>query len=827
MHRWPAYLAALPASLLRLVAAANRVSLPRKSTPAERLARVRGSLCRPAAVRERYFALPPEEQSAAQALRCAPRTLSHAQVAALLGPVRPLAELRRDRAPRSIAERFLLQGWLLPRPTSRHHPARFVVPPELRAWLPRPLPPPPQETVVSGAGTHAAAVPPPVPLAVRAATAVLAAAAHTPLPLRRDGRPTAAALRRLRPLLAPLAAEAADALIVWVTPLLADLGLLAPHGAAATPAPAASPFLARPAAERLAVLRAAWERSPRPEPALLPPRASRQGVDWPALRRRLLRWAEALAAEPSADPAASFAALAAAFGPLADPYTHPFRRHRRPPWNRRTARDVWFCALQGPLDWLGVHPVWPGATTAAPRWSADDERVHIPHAAAGEALLVVAPFASDLTAEDEGLTVYLATGGIARGTARGHDPARLRATLERQVGSLPSVLAEQIAPAGRVRLLQRTILLEDAPGALDGALGTGAVRRSLEEVVAPGIALVAPGREVALARQLARYGHLLPAPLPTPAPTPVPGLSAGEVTSLLLAGACYSAFAPPDAPPGPAPALLNRLRAALSPALSAATEAVIARHAPPRASEREAGQGEADASHHHGRPTDAALLVVVREALRRRAPLALLYRGADEVAPRRRTIRPLRLERHGDHWYVHAYCLLVRGERCFRLDRILHLDAATIPASAAARRQPRGLRRRTSGRSVTTVGFFAPPAAPPSGSPLVRVWLDDGLDQPVGGLGGDPADAKDRDPLHGRSVEPVAAHTVGVEIDQPPQLAPDSGELGLVQQALKDAVLDPRAVALEQLHHLGAAFILDDVVADDREHSALPAHAGV
>lgn len=851
MQRWPIYLADVPATLLRLIAAAHRISLPRRSDPAERLARVRRALCRPAAVRTAYFALPPEIQLAAQTLRSLPRTLSPDAVTSAFGPIRPLAELRADRRPRSPAEHLLLRGWLLPRPASRNHPPRYVVPPELRAWLPQPLSictsSPPPDTL-----------PPPLaatPLALRAASAILAAAACTPLPLRRDGKLSVAARRRLRPLLADLPPATADALTAWAVPLLADLGLLAPHGAAAAPAPAAARFLAAPPAQRLQSLRTAWANAPRPEPALLPPRASQRGLDWPGLRRRLLHWAEALPALASPEPAHSFAQLCAAFGPLADGFTHPYRSGSRPPWNRATAAGVWSRALCGPLAWLGLagaHSCEPasaepaGAASPAGRY-AEPGLLQLDPVRPGAELLAVAPFARDVAGDAAGLRLQLTRPSVARALGRGHDPARLRAALERLAGPLPTAWEQLLAPAGRLRLLRRTVLLADEPAALHGALEQRALRRTVEAVLAPGVVLAAPGREEALARQLARHGHVVEPAGPPEASVPPPAsLTAAEVAALLLASRHYRAVAPPDAPPGPHDGLLERLQAGLPPALAAATEqAITALLEPPRPAA--AAAPATPAAPPEARPAELELLWQLREAIRRRGALRLVYQGAADPAPRERTIRPLELERHGAVWLVRAYCLAARAERCFRLDRIQQLvEAEPAPAGRRSHRAKRQRPGRRPGdavalgplvepparerRAAPRVGFFAPPPEPPPGSPLVGVWLVEepawaagGLDQVEGRVGGELAEPVDGDALKRGGVERIAAHAVGLRVDELAQGPVEPGGGGGVEVALEDAALYAGAVALEQLHHLGAALVVDDVVADQGEHRA-PLH---
>ena len=857
MNRWAAFLAQTPPTLQRLVASSQRISLPRGCTSAARLARLRAALCRPAAVRAVYFALAPAEQQAVQQLRHLPCGLAVDGLAARLGPIRPLTELRADRAPRSLSERLLLLGWLLPRPATRNHPTRYLLPPELRAWLPVPLPTGDRALTTTDASERPAADGPCADAqrprdtpALRAATAILVAAAAAPLPLRGDGRPTAAALRTLRPRLAPLPAADADALCAWLLPLLGDLGLLAPHGAAATPGPGAPRFLAAPPAERLRTLADAWVRCPRPDRWLTPLRVNTRGLDWPAFRRRLRAWAAALPPDAPADPLVSHALLHAALGPLADAGTHGFcASPRRSPWLPRRAAEVWVAACRKPLDWLGALPMaddggprtddvppleaeddrhltddrpeiaivapthdadTPGApglretvdaAPTAPAWrSTADGAIHAPRGVGEADLLTLAPFAAFARSDAAGDGYTLSRASVAAATAQGHDPARLRAVLLRRCGALPDDLDAALAPSGGLRMTTQTVLLSDEPADLAAALRRRSARRAVSVQLAPGVALVAPGREAALARALARDGRAVAPPPPASTP-PAAELTPGEGAALLLAAAYYQANAPADGPPGPHALLRERLRAGLPPALRAATAAAIAAlttdnrpttddqpmtiaHDPPPLA---------------GPPPLAELLDQLRSALRRRGAVMLRYQGSAEAAPRERIVRPLRLERHGPWWYLHAYCLLARAERCFRLDRVHGLapgDAATFhpaqrpgPAPAAAQAPRRPAPRRP--RSAPQAGFFAGPPAPPPGSPLVRVWLDEGSDQPVGGLSGDFAKAVDDDALHGVGVEWVAAHAIGARVDQRVQLPVEDGGVCWVEQALEDAALYP------------------------------------
>ena len=127
MNIWFRMLAEAPATLQRLIARSNRISLPRCASPQVRLERLRQSLCHARTVRVTYFALAPAEQLALQHLRHIRGGLSPNELAARYGPVRPFSQIAADIAPQSISETLLLHGFLLPRPATNRHPARFTV----------------------------------------------------------------------------------------------------------------------------------------------------------------------------------------------------------------------------------------------------------------------------------------------------------------------------------------------------------------------------------------------------------------------------------------------------------------------------------------------------------------------------------------------------------------------------------------------------------------------------------------------------------------------------------------------------------------------------
>jgi predicted DNA-binding transcriptional regulator YafY len=129
-------------------------------------------------------------------------------------------------------------------------------------------------------------------------------------------------------------------------------------------------------------------------------------------------------------------------------------------------------------------------------------------------------------------------------------------------------------------------------------------------------------------------------------------------------------------------------------------------------------------------------LASLRQAIARRQTLRIAYTNLAGSATER-IIRPLRLEGHGECWYLHAYCMLRHAERTFRLDRIGEIEELGCrprrgdPLGRAARPAGAGTsetrpRRRPRARPpAPRVGFFPAPPDPPPGSPLVRVWLDE------------------------------------------------------------------------------------------------------
>ncbi|MFL5805548.1 MAG: helix-turn-helix transcriptional regulator, partial [Roseiflexaceae bacterium] len=128
-------------------------------------------------------------------------------------------------------------------------------------------------------------------------------------------------------------------------------------------------------------------------------------------------------------------------------------------------------------------------------------------------------------------------------------------------------------------------------------------------------------------------------------------------------------------------------------------------------------------------PDPRSHLPALHQAIERRQLLEIGYQAA-AGPPTTRIIRPLRLEGHGDCWYLHAFCTLRRDERLFRVDRITALRMVRL---VRRRGRPRRQERPVPARpprprprpAPPRASFFAPPPIPPPGSPLVRVWLAD------------------------------------------------------------------------------------------------------
>jgi hypothetical protein len=736
MNRWALMLAELPPTLQRLIARTQRISLPRGCTPPERLVRLRTALCHGTTVRATYTLLDAPSQAALHHLRTCRGGLAPAALTHRYGPIRPLSPLAADPRPQSISEQLLLLGWLLPRPATPRHPTRYLLPPELRAWLPTPLPAAP-------APAPAAALAPPLPPALRAARTLLLACVEAPLPLRANHQLSQAALRRLVPALAPRSAPDATDLCHWVWSLLRQLGLVHAHQGRGEPTPALRRWLALPAETQRQTLLGAWIGLPSLEPPLIRQLRDRRGLDLPALRRRLLAWAAALPGATPAEAAAQYKSLAAAFGPLADASTHGFRHVDRVPWQPKRAAAIWAAAVHGPLAWLGVlhdgdavegvgaggaggaggaveldalfHSSLVTRHSSLARWHYNAPgQLTIPHVAVDAAVVQLLPYVAGQTADASGTTYTFTAASLARAASHGHSPSQLEALLHQQAGPPPPAWGAALPPVAASLTIRPVLLLStDQPALLSRMLPRRSLSRYLGPRLAPGLALVQAAAAERLQRACQRVGlactlHAPPQPLAAPPPArPVRGrrppsasqLSPADCATLLLTCAHARQMAPASAPH--THQIEQRLWAALPPALHASTVDTLAAMHPPSplpppatpATPALAQPWEPApvapvappplgtlAPAPAGAPAtmpSAPLRARLQRAIRHNRAITMRYRDA-EGRITTRSVRPLALEPQGDSWQLRAYCLVRQAERSFRLDRILAMQAGVV-----------------------------------------------------------------------------------------------------------------------------------------------------
>ncbi|WP_232282632.1 WYL domain-containing protein [Roseiflexus sp. RS-1] len=499
----------------------------------------------------------------------------------------------------------------------------------------------------------------------------------------------------LQPLLPDAPAPELARLFHFLLPLLEARGLVQRHGGQCAPALGAAAFLAAPLDDQRARLVEAWLHCAAPDAWLRRLRVASAGLDEPALRRRLVQWAQALPPDRLLAPEATYDALAATFGPLADAHTHGFRVVRRPPWRRRSEARVWQAALRGPLAWLGVVAWHAGRVVRPTTWALADGAWR--YGAPGE---VTAPFgaldAAALTLAQGGRWVRGDAGGLTVQVAgaSGVQGDRVRRLLARRAGEAPDGWwGTRAADAPALRLAEGALLLADAPGDLERALRGRSVRRYAQRLAA-GVALVRAEHVAAVTRALARQGiavDRLPGggALAAGGTLPAAPLAPGECAALLAACAYARRYAPEGLPLVIPATLEARLWQGVTPPLRAAVEAALASIEAPEA----AGSG--------GTGSDAAplctdpdaVLRTVRRALTQQRLVTLAYETGGEGRITRRTVRPLGLERRGERWLLHAYCLQRRAERTFRLDRVRGCALAPpaerwVPEPAAAAVQP-------------------------------------------------------------------------------------------------------------------------------------------
>lgn len=686
MNHWARLLGTLSPDHQRLIARRVRVSLPRCADASVRVQRLRRGLCRINAVRAMYDSLDPAIQSAVQQLRQQRGPLKHKVVHALYGASRSITGLRADPAPRSITEHLLLLGWLIPRPARPHHPAHYLMPPELRRWLPQPL-----HLHTCGPAAPTMSDPP----AVQAAVALILVCAEQSLPIKRNGLLRESAKRRLAARMDTVALEQSDQLFEFMMPLLYELHIIEQRDGFASLTIAGQRWLDRPVNEQRADLQAAWIRSAIHDRWLCSLLDRCDGIDWTYLRRRLVEWIQALPADQLLDPHALHDALAAAFGPLANAHTHGFRSVTRVPWQSRRSKTVWNAALTGPLTWLGCV-VWqdrydqldePLPRRFCVRFNANAQAEQTQSWRYGEggtidaprsdaSLLRLLPWAQWIETDDHRVCYRITPTTIAQALSDGRSGQQLRALLTERAGPIPADWEILLGQAQRaIRFEWGVLAITDQPALLDRVARCRTVRRYLRQRPARGLAVVDAEHAAGLRRALQRQhvpviDHGITKPL---ASIDDATLSHGERAALLVACAFYRQHAPRATPMFPHHELDQRLRAGLPTALQKAATETIRQFQPPPPAAQNAPE-----------PVDAdALLPVLRHAINSQSVVTIRYYTAGRAVWSHRAIRPLALEHCEGTWYLRAYCYRQSAERTFRVDRIAAIQSTYNDAHLA------------------------------------------------------------------------------------------------------------------------------------------------
>lgn len=698
MHIWGRFLAEASPMLQRLIARTQRVSLPRQCTAHERQRRLRRALCRPATVRSVYQSLDAPTQTALQTLRQRRGGINPATLGAQYGVLRSWRALAADPRPQSVAERLVLLGWLMPRTRKRSDGSvtqHFLLPPELRRWLPTPL-------ALPSYGVAPAAPP---ALALRIAATLLLLSAERPLRVRQDGMLQQRTLRTLNQRLPEVPEAEVGGCMRWLTPLACEQGWLLPGTHGLTIAVAGQRWLALPAAAQAAALKAAWLQSPTPD-AWLRRMVDTHGMDWPVFRRRVCAWVAALPAQQLLDPDLLYPNVARALGPLADAHTHGFRTVKRVPWQPRRAGAVWLAALHGPLQWLGLaawHDI-PGQrmvacggvpeTPAAPLWRLGAPgAVYVPHTQASSAVLRLLPFVTWVASDAEGSHYQATSQTLARAIRHGADVTQFWAMLAHHATAAPDAWRTALEHQPPHAVVQAALLLRvEPPEAFTALQRHRTVRRHLVGQLTPTVARVENAHVAPLVRALERHGVVVvSSPTAPPAEEAPTGLSVVERDALQTALRFYAQHAPPDAPQLPIMHLLTRLGSNAAP-----PDAPAALPTPPQTAPRMAAPPlHLPPSHPLPAPATSApqLRQLLTHAIRVERAVLLCY-TPDDKPEAERLVQPLALEQRGTVWYLRAFCTLRQAERTFRLDRIRHATkqrgaCASAPLTDARRRDNR------------------------------------------------------------------------------------------------------------------------------------------
>jgi len=691
LNIWRSWLLEAPPTLLRAIARARRISVPRGCTHEQLVRRISDAVGPIAVIRSTFHALPRDTQQLAQHLATLQRGLRVVGEAERWGGIRPMSALLHQPVPQSPLEALVLNGWLILRPPQPRHPPRWVMPPEVRRGIPQPASWPAGGDVTASAQ----------PLALRGALALALEASRAPLTLRPTGRLDAAALRRLCAALAGSLDQADGAFWHWLLPLCLETGIVVRQGDALAAGGALPRWWRSSVSERWQAVLATWLHLPHADSWLLPHLLHDEGVVWPAVRRRLVHWAMALPPGRWVDAAATPRQLREALGPLGDAHTHAGRVVKRLPWRDARAAAIWHAALAGPLGWLGlvvqrdgqlarVAQADPGDGTIvalsaddavqAPDWHFAEARLHIRDAALDADAASLAMAAGTLAFTGDGIALTAPAARTVAGGATAHR-ALVQCLAAHVPGAWPAAWQAWCdAQLVRITVEPALVLTSDQPEAFNRLMRLRMWRRVVRRRLLPGIAIADHAQASALRRTALRHGVALvgivePAPL-----RDAEAVLTGEDLTILLA-VCQAALAAGtvDAATASAAALAR---------VMARLEAAGAQPPPPAAGVA-ADDGrvlEFTTTGDHGDGV-ALVLALIRRAQRQRAALRMRYRAAGGALTLR-TVVPLAIEQHGGERLLRAYCLHARDERSFRLDRIA---GAQLVPWRAARGRPRRL----------------------------------------------------------------------------------------------------------------------------------------
>ncbi len=234
-----------------------------------------------------------------------------------------------------------------------------------------------------------------------------------------------------------------------------------------------------------------------------------------------------------------------------------------------------------------------------------------------------------------------------------------------------------------VRLREVLILETGKQETLTKLCHDRAVRSNIGQTLSSRAVVIEHDRLPALERRLAKLGYLTN----TRAKHMQDNAHASPLQSadghLLLAALTYTQLGdiitmPAALPPN----LIDELTAHLSPAERACAERLAAQVAeelknspPPQPLPRPTGEGQEEGANSDLIPIPAERwLPRLERAIERGESIEIEYQGGKREGRTLRRVEPYRIEKRRRLHYLVAYCYLRRGERCFRVDRILRMQ---------------------------------------------------------------------------------------------------------------------------------------------------------